>query len=119
MRFKPLVSHLEIDQKLDTVKEGLDAHFRGFSVKKDCMADKNELLHRIGDLVDRLNDQSRDLDTIIKGVKSIESVLPNKAESEDVLYIRDLMDEMPKRTEVQQVRTDLFGSMLQFTEDNN
>ena len=29
------------------------------------------------------------------------------------------MKEMPKREEVQQVRTDLFGSMQQFTEDNN
>jgi hypothetical protein len=50
------VSHLEIDQKLDTVKEGLDAHFRGFSVKKDCMADKNEVLSRISALLDRLNE---------------------------------------------------------------
>jgi hypothetical protein len=48
LRFKPLVSHLEIDQKLDTVKEGLDAHFRGFSIKQDCLNDKNEVLHRIG-----------------------------------------------------------------------
>jgi len=44
-------------------------------------------------------------------VKEIKETLPTKAEAEDVEYIRDLMDEMPKRTEVQQVRTDLFGSM--------
>jgi len=57
LRFKPLVSHLEIDTKLDTVKQGLDAHFRGFSVKKDCMADKNELLFKCATITERLNDR--------------------------------------------------------------
>jgi hypothetical protein len=45
--------------------------------------------------------------------------LPTKAEAETVEEIEHLMKEMPKREEVQQVRTDLFGSMQQFTEDNN
>jgi len=101
LRFKPLVSHLEIDQKLDTVKEGLDAHFRGFSIKQDCLNDKNEVLHRIGLLQDRLNEQSGDLNTILKGVKSLEQIMPNKAESTEVDEIQHLLKQMPKRSEVQ------------------
>ena len=82
------------------------------------MADKNEVLYKIGTLTERLNDVGQDINFCMKGVKNIEIILPQKAQNEDLEYIRDLLDEMPKRTEVQQVRKDLFGSLQQFTEDN-
>jgi hypothetical protein len=42
MRIKPLVSHLQVDGKVNKVKEGLDKTFKAFSMKKHCEADKEE-----------------------------------------------------------------------------
>jgi hypothetical protein len=32
-----------VDAKVKGVKDSLDAHFKGFSIKKECIADKEEL----------------------------------------------------------------------------
>ena len=42
-RFKPLVSMMEVDSKMKAIKNSLDVHFKGFSMKKECVADKKEL----------------------------------------------------------------------------
>jgi hypothetical protein len=60
-RFEPLVTSLQVDSKMAEVKQSLDAHFRGFSVKRDCIQDKKELKHEIANLNKSSNDIFSDL----------------------------------------------------------
>ena len=117
-RFKPLVSHLTLDTKIKDVKEGLDQHFKGFSIKRDCAKDKADTMRSVNTMRAMIDDQTANISQLKDEAKYLLNEVEKKASSEEIAEMKILFGEMPTRAEVTSVRTDLFDSMQQFTEDN-
>ena len=67
-RFKPLVSHLQMDTRVKGVREDMDKQTRGFSVKKDCQSDKQEIVHLIKSLRNMIEKHNGEIDQLDRHV---------------------------------------------------
>ena len=79
-RFKPLISSIQVDVKVNQVKESLDLHFAAFSMKKDCKEDKRQLQNVIKSLRTQISEDAEKVSVLEKEAKDHAILIKKKAE---------------------------------------
>ena len=84
LRLKPLVTHLEVENKVEKVKRAIDETFKAFSIRKDCVKDKNDTLSMVKGINAKLAELQTDMGNAQDDLMEFRVKIDHKAEIYEV-----------------------------------
>ena len=80
---------------MKAIKNSLDNHFKGFSIKKDCIADKQDLQTILKNLRNMFGVTSQQVTSLTKEMDDTQLDLDTKADRKDIVRIDKKCTMMP------------------------